>query len=211
MNQADWRPARATTRRKLIGSAAAVAAAAASPAGRALAGMQVPRAAKRSVEGMNVVIFMTDQERAIQHFPPGWAKQNLPGMTRLQDNGVTFNNAVTNACMCTPARATWMTRPLPAQHGCKWTLEPDMPADQYPQMELQKNFANIATVMSAAGYNVIYKGKFHLTKPARTRTARSSPTTSTSTASSAGTRRTPAPTRTSPRPAAARRTTTAAS
>jgi hypothetical protein len=26
---------------------------------------------------MNVVLFMTDQERAIQHFPVGWERQNL--------------------------------------------------------------------------------------------------------------------------------------
>src|SRR5688572_17298612 len=38
----------------------------------------------RKVAGMNVLMFMTDQQRAIQHFPPGWAKRNLPGMTQLQ-------------------------------------------------------------------------------------------------------------------------------
>jgi arylsulfatase A-like enzyme len=114
---------------------------------------------------MNVVIFMTDQERAVQHFPKAWSQTHLPGMTRLQATGVTFDNAVTNACMCTPARTTWMTGLYPAQHGCKWTLETDMPDDQYPQMELSLEFTNIATVMAAAGYNVIYKGKFHCTKP----------------------------------------------
>lgn len=58
---------------------------------------------------------------------------------------------------------TLLTGHYPAQHGVKHTLEADMPADQYPQVELPRNFKNVATVMSAAGYNVVYKGKWHLT------------------------------------------------
>ena len=154
-----------STRRRLLGSAAA-GAAMASPAGRALAGVRRAPRRMRSVEGMNVVMFVTDQERAIQHFPPGWARQRLPGMQRLRRNGVTFGNAFTNACMCSPARSTWMTGFFPAQHGVKWTLEEDMPDDQYPQMEMPLDFNNIATVMQAAGYSTVYKGKWHLNKPA---------------------------------------------
>lgn len=120
----------------------------------------------RSMAGMNVILFITDQDRAIQHFPRGWTKKNLPGLTRLQKNGLTFEHAFTNACMCSPARATLMTGYFPAQHGVKYTLELDMPADQYPQVEMPVDFANLATVMRAAGYNVVYKGKWHLNKPA---------------------------------------------
>ena len=114
---------------------------------------------------MNVVFFMTDQERAIQHFPAGWEQQNLPGLTRLKQNGLSFNNAFTDACMCSPARSTLMTGYFPAQHGVKYTLEEDMPARLYPQVELPLNLKNIATVMTAAGYNVVYKGKWHCSKP----------------------------------------------
>ena len=123
--------------------------------------------AKRSVKGMNVVMFITDQERAIQHFPIGWAQENLPGFSELQRHGVTFTNAFTNACMCSPARSTLMTGYMPAQHGVKYTLEENMPASQYPdQVPLSTSLANIATVMSAAGYQVVYKGKWHCSKPA---------------------------------------------
>jgi arylsulfatase A-like enzyme len=120
----------------------------------------------RSMAGMNVVMFITDQDRAIQHFPEGWTEKNLPGLTRLQRHGVTFRNAFTNSCMCSPARATLMTGYFPAQHGVKYTLEQDMPAGEYPQVEMPLDLANLATVMSAAGYNVVYKGKWHLNKPA---------------------------------------------
>ena len=108
---------------------------------------------------MNVVFFMTDQERAIQHFPVGWEQANLPGLTRLKQNGLSFNNAFTDACMCSPARSTLMSGFFPAQHGVKYTLEEDMPAKSYPQVELPLDLKNIATVMTAAGYNVIYKGR----------------------------------------------------
>ena len=86
---------------------------------------------KQSFSRMNVIMFVTDQERAIQHFPPGWAEQNLPGMTTLMKHGVTFVNGFCNACMCSPSRATLVTGYFPAQHGVKYTLEEDMPAPEY--------------------------------------------------------------------------------
>lgn len=101
---------------------------------------------------MNVIIFVTDQERAIQHFPPNWEEKNLPGLTHLKKNGLTFENAFTDACMCSPARSTWLTGYFPAQHRVKYTLEQGM--HRY-QVELPLNLKNIATVMSAAGFNVV--------------------------------------------------------
>lgn len=81
----------------------------------------------------NVIVFMTDQERATQHFPLDWEAQNLPGMTRLKQNGLTFNKAYTCAAMCSPARTTLMTGYFPAQHGVKYTLEQNMqPLSTYP-------------------------------------------------------------------------------
>jgi choline-sulfatase len=116
---------------------------------------------------MNVVLFLTDQERKIQHFPPGWEGRNLPGLARLKRNGLSFENAFTNSCMCSPARSTWLTGYFPAQHGVKYTLEEDMsPEEGNPQVELPLGLPNIASVMSAAGYNVVYKGKWHCSKPA---------------------------------------------
>ena len=130
------------------------------------AGVALRANASRRRPVMNVILFMTDQERSIQHFPPDWESQNLPGLTRLKQNGLTFENAVTNACMCSPARSTLMSGYFPAQHGVKYTLEEDMTDPPNPQVELPVDLKNIATVMSAAGYNVVYKGKWHCSKPA---------------------------------------------
>ena len=150
------------SRRELLQRGAAIA-------GPALALGSIPdsmAAARKSVAGMNIIVFITDQERAIQHFPRDWARRHLPGLTRLQSHGLTFENAFCNACMCSPSRATLMTGYFPAQHGVKYTLEDNMPDTEFPQVELPPGFKNLASVMSAAGYHVVYKGKWHLSKPA---------------------------------------------
>ncbi len=156
------------TRKELLESGATAASALllAQGAGveRALAASKGKR---RDVAGMNIVLFLTDQERAIQHFPPNWLRKNLPGMRRLRRHGLSFERAFTNACMCSPARSTLMSGYFPAQHGVKYTLEEDMPASEYPQVELPTDLKNLATVMKAAGYNVVYKGKWHCSKPAQ--------------------------------------------
>lgn len=154
------------TRKEMLGiTAGAASSVLLTGSGTAGAQSAEEAGAGRRFAGKNVVLFITDQDRAIQHFPRGWAARNLPGLSRLQRHGVTFSNAFTNACMCSPARATLMTGYFPAQHGVKYTLEEDMPADQYPQVEMPLDLGNIASVMSAAGYSVVYKGKWHLSKP----------------------------------------------
>ena len=143
----------------LLGLPAAASAARTRPHSAAARG-------SRGISGMNVLLFLTDQQRAIQHFPRDWSRRNLPGMTRLEEHGMTFPNAFTNACMCSPARSTLMSGYFPAQHGVKYTLETNMPAPQYPQVELSTSFKNPASVARASGYVPVYKGKFHCTKPA---------------------------------------------
>jgi choline-sulfatase len=95
------------TRKQLLGTGATAASALllsqTSGVERALAAAQGKR---KNVTGMNVILFLTDQERAIQHFPPNWLRQNLPGMRRLRRHGLSFERAFTNACMCSPARST---------------------------------------------------------------------------------------------------------
>jgi arylsulfatase A-like enzyme len=157
------------TRKQLIGTGAGAAAAALLAQTGVDRALGAAKGKGKAVAGMNVILFLTDQERAIQHFPPNWLRHNLPGMRRLRRNGLSFERAFTNACMCSPARSTLMSGFFPAQHGVKYTLEEDMPAsERYPQSELPlpSTMPNIGTVMKAAGYNVVYKGKWHCSKPA---------------------------------------------
>ena len=68
--------------------------------------------------------------------------------------------------MCSPARSTLMSGYFPAQHGVKYTLETDMPAPQYPQVELSTNFKNLASVVGGSRLHTGLQGKFHCNKPA---------------------------------------------
>lgn len=166
------------TRKQLLGTGAGAAAAALLAQGAGVErALGAGKGGGRDVAGMNIVLILTDQERAIQHFPPNWLRQNLPGMRRLRQHGVSFERAFTNACMCSPARSTLMSGYFPAQHGVRYTLEEDMPFPEYPhQVELPRPPAlpNLATVMRAAGYNVVYKGKWHCSKPAQKENAQPS-------------------------------------
>ena len=116
-------------------------------------------------KGKNVVIFITDQESPLLNVPPGWDEANLPGLTRLKKNGLEFKRAYTNAAMCTSARATFFTGFLTTQSNARYVLETFLPDDLNPQVNTPADVPNLATAAEAAGYEVVYKGKMHLTKP----------------------------------------------
>ncbi len=113
----------------------------------------------------NLLIILTDQERQVMHFPEGWAKENLPAMERLKANGITFNNAFCNTCMCSSSRATLFTGLYPAQHNVTLTLTQDQ---TYSSLEPQllASTQNMARMLAAGGYDVTYYGKWHLSKDA---------------------------------------------
>jgi arylsulfatase A-like enzyme len=153
------------TRKQLLGTGASAAAAAVlSRGGLGLDSALAAGKGRDGVAGKNVILFITDQERAIQHFPPNWQRENLPGMRRLRSHGLSFESACTAACMCSPSRSSMMTGYFPAQHGVKYTLEKNMPETEFPQVNLPTSLPNLGTVMKAAGYDVIYKGKWHCAK-----------------------------------------------
>lgn len=113
----------------------------------------------------NIVVVITDQERPPMFWPQGWAEQNLPNRRRLADSGLSFDNAFCNAAMCSPSRSTFFTGLYPAQHGVTATLteggtvsptEPTLPLD----------VQNMAGLLDSAGYNVHYRGKWHMSKGA---------------------------------------------
>ncbi len=122
---------------------------------------------KNLTDKPNIVLIVTDQEREVMHWPDGWAEENLKARSRLMANGLTFGNAHCNTAACTPSRATLMTGLYPAQHGLKNLLFCDKPDDktQHRTPQLSPELPNIATVMAEAGYHVVIKGKFHLSRP----------------------------------------------
>jgi arylsulfatase A-like enzyme len=120
-------------------------------------------------EHPNLLVLITDQERAIQHFPRGWKAANLPNFTRLERNGLAFDRAYTCACMCSPSRSAIFTGHYPAQTGVTDTLSfgSRWAPSRYSDAEtvLDPSTPNLATALwNGAGYEVHYRGKWHLSK-----------------------------------------------
>lgn len=111
----------------------------------------------------NIIIFTTDQQQELRWFPEGWEAENMPGLTRLRGKGVSFRRAYTNTAMCTPARTTLFTGVYPAQHKSVDTLSEGMSQSE-EEHQLDPSLPNIGTVFASAGYDVVWKGKWHLSK-----------------------------------------------
>jgi choline-sulfatase len=111
----------------------------------------------------NLLIILTDQERYPRHWPEGWYESNLPHRKRLADKGLNFSNMYCNSCMCTPSRGTFFTGVYPAQHGLFYTLTSGGSLS-VKEPELSVSIQNMARMLSSAGYNVHYRGKWHLSR-----------------------------------------------
>lgn len=87
--------------------------------------------------------------------------RHLPGLARLQARGLTFEQAFCAAGQCSPSRACLLTGSWADVHGVQTVVNarPGLalpPADRVP---------NVASMLRAAGYEVVYKGKWHLSHP----------------------------------------------
>ncbi|MDF1697355.1 MAG: sulfatase-like hydrolase/transferase [Saprospiraceae bacterium] len=111
----------------------------------------------------DIILIITDQERATRHFPKNWEKDNLKTMTFLKSNGFTFNQAFCNSCMCSPSRSTLFTGTYPAQHNVTQTLTWGGRYSSAEQ-ELDPSLYNLARMLGPEGYDMQYRGKWHLSK-----------------------------------------------
>ncbi len=163
-------------------------------------------AATQDLRPPNIVLLITDQQRAPRHWPedPGWLRELMPNEAELERTALRFTNAFCNTAMCSPSRSTLFTGLYPARHGVPLTLtaadlkpdprntpavtreligilrRPGAPRERAlrgfargammrttggGEPELDPSIPNLARVLRAAGYEVAYKGKWHLTQP----------------------------------------------
>ena len=117
------------------------------------------------LEKPDLIFIITDQERATQHFPDNWEQENLKTLTFLKQNGFSFDRAFCNTCMCSPSRSTWLTGVYPAQHNVSQTLTT---GGDFSTVEttLNNQTPNIARILQPLGYDVQYRGKWHVSKGA---------------------------------------------
>jgi arylsulfatase A-like enzyme len=130
-------------------------------------------------EKPNILILMTDQDTTALDWLPEFEEQHLPTMKRLKRHGLTFKNAFTAAAACSASRASILTSTYPTEHGVANTL---VAAEDYlDRKENDASFAlrdigfaqnvlrpcqvNLAHIFRAAGYKVVWKGKWHLSQP----------------------------------------------
>jgi choline-sulfatase len=99
----------------------------------------------------NILIIMTDQQRTIQHFPEGWAEEYLPGLNGLKNNGLNFTNAFISTSPCSPSRGTIFSGQYQSKTGL-WVIGDTLPYQ----------IKTMGYVMAKKGYEVAYKGKWHL-------------------------------------------------
>ncbi len=111
----------------------------------------------------DIILIITDQQRATQHFPPGWEEKNLPNLTFLKKNGFSFDRAFCNTCMCSPSRATLLTGTYPSHHQVTQTLTAGG-TYSHAETTLDNSLPNIMNTLQGEGYDVQYRGKWHLSK-----------------------------------------------
>lgn len=107
----------------------------------------------------NIIVILTDQERYPIHWPKGWAEKNLKAAERLKKHGLSFQRAYTAACECTPSRGVLTT----SQHYPVNKVDQTAPLSPLPSA---KELIDIGWLLKEkAGYDVVWKGKWHLSLP----------------------------------------------
>lgn len=109
----------------------------------------------------NFIIILSDQERFPTQWPKNWAEENLTAWDRLKRIGLTFNKAYTSSCHCSPSRACLLTGEYSNVNKI-----PSFEFDNIPKnMPGIDELPNIASVLKTRGYDVVWKGKWHLSFP----------------------------------------------
>ena len=107
----------------------------------------------------NIIVILSDQERYPVHWPEGWAEKNLKANARLRKHGLAFTRAYTAACECTPSRGVLTT----GQHYPVNKVSQTSPLTPLPPA---KDLIDIGSLLTEkAGYDVVWKGKWHLSLP----------------------------------------------
>lgn len=101
----------------------------------------------------NIIYIMTDQQTATAMSCAGNPDLHTPNMDRLAEHGVRFENAYCSLPLSGPSRASMFTGYTPTEAGLQENETP-MPDSLRTQ--------TLGTLMSEAGYQCAYAGKWHV-------------------------------------------------
>ena len=121
-----------------------------------------------SAERPDVVIIMTDQERAAPPYESdeikAWRRSTLSGAAWFDDNAVNFTRHYTGSLACVPSRPTIFTGQYPDVHGVTQTNGLGKMADDARMRWLrQGEVPTLGHWFRTAGYDTYYDGKWHIT------------------------------------------------
>jgi N-sulfoglucosamine sulfohydrolase len=107
------------------------------------------QAEEKATPRPNVVVFITDDESALERRAYGWSDLPTPNFERVVRDGVLFKQAYCSAPSCAPARAALLT-------GRNfWELE----QGAFIQAFLPEKFSVLPDLLETAGYRIGYTGK----------------------------------------------------
>ena len=124
--------------------------------GRAL--RDVRKLSKAEMKRPNILIFMTDQQRACSVLPGDPYKAITPVLDRFQKDATTFRRAYGPAPHCCPSRASFMTGLMPTQHGV-WN---NVCVANAISRGLKEGIRPWSMDLKEAGYALHYAGKWHV-------------------------------------------------
>lgn len=107
-------------------------------------------------EKPNLLIFMTDHQRADTLLP--WGRAKTPNLDRMAKEGLTFTQTFCPSPHCCPSRATFMTGLYPSRHGV-WN---NICNDWALSRGLNPGVRCWSDDLAAAGYRLGYAGKWHV-------------------------------------------------
>jgi arylsulfatase A-like enzyme len=114
----------------------------------------------------DVVIVLTDQQRADAFGAAGAADLHTPVMDRLARRGVLFTQAFAATPQCSPSRAALMTGRYPHRTGVMGNVvaggKGAIEASAGMSAALDRSLPTLGRVFAAAGYETAYFGKWHL-------------------------------------------------
>lgn len=105
----------------------------------------------------NVLVILTDQQRAGMLSCAGNPYVRTPNMDSLAQSGVRFERAYVTNPVCSPSRMSLMTGRMPSAIGMECNEDGRHVAVPRPMLE-----ASLGNAFRRAGYQTVYGGKVHL-------------------------------------------------
>src|SRR5437867_4141076 len=131
---------------------------------RFLVALALGAAFARAASRPDIVVLLTDQQRADALGAVGTAGLRTPALDRLAREGALFSRAFCATPQCSPSRAALLTGRYPHRTGVMGNVDERGSAAAAAGMSpaLDRSLPTLGRVFAAAGYQTAYFGKWHL-------------------------------------------------